>query len=438
MEILAKWLWNPFMSLFYLELGVLFLLLTGAVAWRRSLRVFQRTLTQKSRYAGGRDIPHTQAFFSALATGVGVGNLAGVATAIHLGGPGALFWMWVSALAGTSFRMTSTYLAIKHGPKEASNTLFATPMAYLERFLADPWRRSIPVFLASLILIKGVVTANLIQANAVAHALNNDFGVSSLFVAILLATGVGVVVIGGVRQIVRYSVAIAPWMLLGYLLTGLVILLAHPMRTMEAIGSVFHYAFRPYSIAGGIFGYTVLQTMQFGLSRGVFSHNSGMGIAPFLQGANHDHPARGAFMAAMIPLVDTLIFCSVTGLVILSVGSWQTWTGAFLAVSAFQSALGGVGKVLIIAALVVFAFTTIINWAYFSERCFEYLGGKNLLAYRWFFTCVTFCGPFFPVALLWSMGDVLIALILLTHLLPLTYILIRQLPTVMADLESPL
>ena len=440
MEVVAQWLWNPFLSLIYLEVGVLFLVLTGAVAWRRALSVFWQTFARSprsTRYAGGRNIPHTQAFFSSLAAGVGVGNLAGVATAIHLGGPGALFWMWVSALLGTSFRMSSTYLAIRYGPKNPEDKRFATPMAYLERCLPRAWRR-VPILLAGLLLLKGVVTANLIQANSVAHALTNDVGLSSLLVAILLASAVGMVIIGGLRRIVHYSVAIAPWMLLGYFLTGAFILLSDLSRTTAAIGSVFQYAFTPYSAAGGAVGYAVMQAMQFGISRGVFSHNAGMGVAPFLQGANTDHPARGAFMAAVVPLVDTLIFCAITGLVILSAGAWQTWTGAFLVVSTFQSALGEMGKILIIAALVIFAFTTIINWAYFSERCFQYLGGKNVLAYRWFFTLVTFSGPFFPVALVWSSGDVLVGVILLLHLLPLTYAVIRHLPTLRADLETPL
>ena len=436
METLAAWIWNPLLSLIYLEVGLLFLFLTGAVAFRRTLRSFRNTWKTNSHPSEGRRISHRQAFFSALAAGVGVGNLAGVATAIHLGGPGALFWMWISALVGTSFRMSSTYLAIKYGPKDPNSPLFATPMAYLERFLEKPWRHRIPLLLASLILIKGIVTANLIQANSVAHALSNDFGFSHALVAVLLSGAVILVVVGGIRQIVQYSMAIAPWMLVGYLLLGLFVLLSEPTKTVAAISSVFQYAFYPYAVGGGVAGYTVLRTMQFGISRGIFSHGSGMGIAPFLQGANNDHPAHGAFMAVVVPLVDTLVICTITGLVILSQGSWPDWTGAFLTVTSFQAVLGGAGKGLVIAALVIFAFTTIINWAYFSERCFEYLGGKNILAYRWFFAAVTFCGPFFPVAFIWSVGDVLIGLIIITHLLPLTYIVLRLRPIIMKDLET--
>lgn len=435
MELLATWIWNPLLSLIYLEVGVLFLVLTRGTGLRYSLDIFKQAWQDRPRTRSQqeRHIHHTDAFITALAAGIGVGNLAGVGTAIHLGGPGALFWMWMSALAGASFRLCSVYISVRYGPKDPHSPLFATPMAYIERFVGHAWPRLAPL-LAGLILFQGVVSANLIQANSVSHAVTNELGFSTVAVALVLWAAVASVVVGGLKSIIHFSVNSAPWMVLGYMLGGLLILILHPLEAIHAIGLVFTHAFTPYSIGGGIAGYTLMQSIQFGVSRGVFSHFSGMGIAPFLHGANDDHPAQGAYLAALVPLVDTLIVCSITGLVILSVGDWYGLTGAYLTVTAFQTGLGEGGRVLVFVCLGIFAFTTIINWAYFSERCYEYLGGKNIRIYRWFFSFMTFCGPFFPVALVWSLADVVIGLMLILHLPILTYIVIKTLPSMMKGL----
>lgn len=435
MDWLASWIWNPVLSFVYIEIGLLFLYLTKGVAWRKPFRFINTIVAKPTCVTTSNFIPHSHAFLTALAASVGVGNVAGVGTALHLGGPGALFWIWMSAIVGNSFRMCATYMAIKHGPTDPNSPSFATPMAYLDKFLPAPWRW-ISATLAGLILIKGLVTANLIQANSVAHALTNEFGTSNLVVAVMLMVAVAIVIIGGLKSIVKYCIIVAPWMLIAYIGCGMTILILNPLQTIDAILLVFQHAFQPFAIAGGVIGYGTMQAMQFGISRGVFSHNSGMGIAPFLHGANRDNPIIGAKLAALVPLVDTLIICSITGLVILSLGQWQELTGAFLTASTFESALGYTGKIVVIACLIIFAFTTMINWAHFSERCFQYLGGKNVIAFRWFFTLVTFLGPFFPVALIWSTGDVLIGLIIILHLLSLTYILLKNLPVFIKDFKG--
>ncbi|MBF0444661.1 MAG: sodium:alanine symporter family protein [Magnetococcales bacterium] len=437
MELLASWIWNPLLSLIYLEIGVLFLFLTRGAALRNSFSVLKKSWGNRWNNGSSRErhISPTDAFITALAAGIGVGNLAGVGTAIHLGGPGALFWMWMSALTGASFRMCSAYISVRHGPKDPKSPLFATPMAYIEQFAGHLWPGYAPL-LAGLIMFQGLVSGNLIQANSIAHAVTNELGFSMFIVASVLFAAVSIVVVGGIKSIVNFSVASAPFMVLAYVLAGLVILISNPEGTLRAVGLVFGHAFSPYSIGGGVAGYTIMQSIQFGVSRGVFSHFSGLGIAPFLHGANNDHPAQGAYLAALVPLVDTLIVCSITGLVILTVGDWHGLTGAFLTVTAFQTGLGGVGRIVVFVCLGMFAFTTIVNWAYFSERCYEYLWGGNVVVYRWFFAGVTFCGPFFPVALVWSMADVVIGLILIVHLPLLTYIVLRTLPSMLKGLHG--
>ena len=435
METLASLLWNPLLALIYLELGVLFLVVTRAAAWRRMFGEVRAVLSN-GRGTGQQsdgNIPHYQAFFATLAASVGVGNLAGVGTAIHLGGPGALFWMWISALLGMSLRMSSAYWAVKLARRGDRADLFASPMLYMVSLLGERWKW-LASGLALLLLIKGVVTANLIQANSVAHAISGEIGVSNLLVATLLGTALVVVVGGGYKSVLRVSTTIAPWMILGYLLGGWTILLFQPTKTLEALGSVFYYAFEPYSIIGGVTGYAVLEALQYGISRGIFSHGSGIGITPFWQGANRDHPSRSAFMAAAVSVVDTLVICTTTGLVVLTAGKWLDLTGAYLTVTSFADFLGTGGRVLVTACLVTFAYTTIINWAHFAERCFEYLGGTEIGRFRLFFAGATFVGPFLPLRPLWAMGDVLIGLMLICHLLPLTYIVIRHTRVMRIDL----
>ena len=438
MESLAAWIWNPFLSLIYIEIGILFLILTKGLALRRSLNMLWKLWRDRHhRRSRGKErhISHVNAFIAALAAGIGVGNLAGVGTAIHLGGPGALFWIWVSALLGASFRMCSAYFSIRYGEKDIHSPLFATPMSYLEKFTGRSWPLIAPI-LASLILFHGLVSANIIQANSVSHAITNQLGLSEFLVALFLFVSVATVVVGGVRSIVVFSVLSAPWMILAYIVGGLIILLSHPLDTLDALRWVVQSAFNPYAIGGGVVGYSVMQAMQFGVSRGVFSHFSGIGAAPFFHGANDDHPARGAYLAALVPLVDSLVVCSITGLVVLSMGHWQVETGAYLTLTAFQFGLGEIGRILIFICLGMFAFTTIISWAHFSERCFEYLGGRNVMAFRWFFSAITFCGPFFPVGFIWSVADVVIGLMLIVHLIPLTYILMKTLPAIMKNLQD--
>ncbi|GAB6054415.1 sodium:alanine symporter family protein [Magnetospira thiophila] len=437
MDTLSAWLWNPLLAFLYLEIGLLFLLVTRGAAFRHLKRALTAIWQDRGAATHEDHVAHHKAFLAALAASIGVGNLAGVATGLHLGGPGALFWMWVSALVGMSFRLSSTYFAVKLARQDKSPELFATPMLYMERLLPKPWR-FLGAVLAGIMLVKGLVTANLIQANSVAHAIGDEIGTSHLVVALMLSGAVAAVVVGGAKSVLKFSVAAAPWMVLGYLLLSWILLLGDPVLTLKALGEVFRYAFEPYAAAGGAAGYLTLQAVQYGISRGVFSHGSGIGIAPFWHGANKDHPARGAYMAAAVPLVDTLVVCTTTGLVILSTDMWTDLTGAFLTVSVFEESLGGPGRTFVTLALVVFAFTTIVNWAYFTERCFQRLGGTNVLAYRWFFAGVSFVGPFLPVAFVWSMGDVLIGLLLLVHLLPLTYLILRHRRTMAADLSAPL
>ncbi|MBF0348869.1 MAG: sodium:alanine symporter family protein [Magnetococcales bacterium] len=436
MDTIAAWIWNPMLSLIYIETGLLFLIATQGLSLRFPRNVLRKIWNVEEKgNANPRHISHGRAFSAALAASVGVGNLAGVGTAIHLGGPGAMFWLWVSAIVGGSFQMCSAYLAIRHGPGKTDSPLYATPMSYIVKFTGQSWPMTAPI-LAGLILFHGMVSANLIQANSVSRSLANQMGTSDFLVAALLFVTVAAAIIGGLKSIITISSFLAPWLVLLFVGSGLLVLFLNPRATLEAFQLIVTSAFHPYAIGGGIAGHTVMQAMQFGVSRGVFSHFSGMGTAPFLQSSNDDHPAVSAYLAALVPLVDSLMVCSITGLVVLVTGDWHQYTGAYLTATAFQTALGDTGRIVVFICLVIFAYTTIISWAHFAERCFQYLGGRRVIVFRWLFAGVTFCGPFMPVNFIWSLADCVIGLMLLFHLLPMTYIVIKTLPELLNDLKN--
>jgi len=326
-------------------------------------------------------------------------------------------------------------MAIKLRPADTRSLSFATPMVYLEKYMTGTWS-FIPKLVAALLMIQGVVLYNLVQANSLAQAVHNRFDVPNSITAILMTLCIGMVILGGLKKIVDYCSAIAPVVITIYVVTGLVVLLLQPLHALSALGQVFAYAFMPTAIGGGIAGYTVLQAMQFGVSRGVFSHMSGMGTSTFLQAANKETPAMGAFMAAITPFVDTIIICSITGLVILATPYWQYQTGAHLTATAFEAQLGIFGQLVVILSIIVFAFTTIAAFAHISEKCFAYLGGTDPLYYRVAFLVVTFIGPFLNLRFVWSLSDIIIALIIIFHLIPLLYIVLKNSGVMHRDLSA--
>ncbi|MBT3308712.1 MAG: amino acid carrier protein [Gammaproteobacteria bacterium] len=442
MDLLVTALWNPLLTFLYLEIGLLLLLLSRFAVWRKLFTFIKtelRTLlstSSASLSSHQRTISSRFAFITALSSTVGVGNLAGVSTAIHLGGPGALFWMWVSALVGMGFRMSSTWLALHHQPDDPNHPSWSTPMSYLDPlFKGSRFWGWLPALVAVAILFTGLF-ANAIQTNSVAHALHNEFGASNLWVATLMALLVAVVILGGLQRIVQMSVRLMPWVLLFYIVAALVILLSNPVETGRQLITIIESALSPWSVAGGVAGYTVLQAMQFGVSRGVFSHGSGLGFAPFLHAANREGARKNMLYAALVPAIDTLFICTITGLVVLSGGYWMEFNGAYLTTLSFEHFYGETGKWVIVLTLTLFAFTSIINLSYFAERCYLYLRNGNTRNFRYLFILITFLGPLIPVALIWSMADLLIAVVLIFHLPALLYLTIRHLRPMLQTLNA--
>ena len=435
-------LWNPLLTFLYLEMGLLVLLLSRFGVWRAlaewvrtEFRSFT-TVETATVNAHERTISSRYAFIAALSSTVGVGNLAGVSTAIHLGGPGALFWMWVSALVGMSFRMSSTWLALRYRPDDPQHPSWSTPMSYLDHFFkGSRYWGWLPALVAIAILLTGLF-ANAIQTNSVAHALEDEIGTSNILIAILMASLVAIVILGGLQRIVQMSVQLMPWMLLLYVGAALLILLSNPAESGRQLLNVFDSALNPWSAAGGVAGYTVLQAMQFGVSRGVFSHGSGLGFAPFLHASNDEGARRNMLYAALVPAVDTLIICTITGLVVLTGGYWMEYNGAYLTSLSFENFYGEAGKWVVVMSLTLFAFTSIINLSYFAERCYSYLSSGSIRNFRYLFIVVTFLGPLIPVMTIWSLADLVIAIVLIFHLPALLYLTLRHLRPMMATLRK--
>ncbi|MBT3237073.1 MAG: sodium:alanine symporter family protein [Bdellovibrionales bacterium] len=417
----------------YLEIGILLLFSSRFIVWKRAIPIFLTYINRRESDSKGKIISHRKAIFTSIGAQIGVGNIAGVATAVHLGGPGAIFWMWISAMLGMTFRMVAVHLSIKEqSTVDESSPLFASPFGYLERYLPRSWGW-IPKAFAVLTILGGVIGANLIQSNSVSHALHGQFIFPNLIVALALTMLVAAVIIGGFQNIVKYCAAIAPWMVSLYLLAGFAIIVFNPGKAIEALGSIIYYAFTPYSVGGGVVAYSLQQTLQYGTARSVFSHASGTGMSTFLF---TEDSKVSAYMAAITPIIDTLIICTTTGLVILIGMSWQWETGANLATLSFASSLGHIGQIIVVISLVIFAFTSIIAYYYFSQRCFEYLGGENILLFRTLYLVPTFMGPFLSVRFAWTLGDIITGLALLFHLVPLTYIFLFKRREIMAELSA--
>ena len=433
MDTLATVIWNPFMCFFYILMGVLFLWQTDFIAWKKTFGVVPAIILGDKSRLTEKVIPHLKGFLTMLSTMVGVGNLAGVATAIHLGGPGAVFWMWVSAFLGMSFRMISTYLSMKSAPKNLNNPAYATPMAYLEK-LPGTQGKSISLIMAWLTLFQGAVLAILIQGNSLAQALSRNLVIPEVVTALLITLVTGLVISGGTKKIVNFASMATPFFVIFYVLAGLSILLMNPLTTFKNLVLIFYAAFSSSAVTGGVVGYTVLSALQFGMSRGIFSHGSGMGGSTFFQAANEDDAAAGAFMSALTPFVDTVIICTITALVILNSSFWLNETGAYLTLISFNSVLGVTGDWVVLLSLLFFAITTITGFELISEKCFRYLGGDNTTVYRIVFLLLVFLGPFFNLMFVWALADILIAATLLIHLFPLFSLLLKNQNTINGDL----
>lgn len=371
---------------------------------------------------GHGDISSYAALATALAATVGTGNIVGVATAIKSGGPGALFWMWVAAFFGMATKYAEGVLAIKYRTKDAKGEISGGPMYYIVNGMGTKWRPLAILFAISGILVALFGIGTFAQVNSITSAINHSLGLSSQITSILIAIVVACIIFGGIQSISKVAEKIVPFMAIIYILATLAIILANSKMLLPTFMLIFKSAFTPTAALGGFSGALVKDAIQKGIARGVFSNESGLGSAPIAAAAARtNEPVEQGLISMTGTFIDTIIICSLTGFAILITGQWTSHLeGAPLTQAAFGSVFGHVGIHALTFSLVLFAFTTILGWSYYGERCFEFLfGTKGITLFRLFFVFMVGLGGFLKLELIWIIADIVNGLMALPNLIAL-------------------
>lgn len=415
--------WGPPMLVMILGVGLflsLGLKLMPVLKLGTGIRLMWTGRTSKDAESEG-EIPPFQALMTALAATVGTGNIAGVATAIFLGGPGALFWMWLTALVGMATKYSEAVLAVRFREVDERGVHVGGPMYYIRNGLGKKWAW-LGVLFAVFAAIAGFGIGNTVQANSVADVMEATFGLPHWISGIILMVLVGLVLIGGIRRIGQVASALVPLMALSYLTAGLVVLAINIAEVPAAFALIFEHAFSPIAAEGGFAGAAVWAAIRFGVARGVFSNEAGLGSAPIAHAAAQTkNPINQGMVAMLGTFIDTIIICTITGLVIITSGTWTSGeSGAELTSMAFAHALPGVGDYVVALALAIFAFTTLLGWSFYGERSVEFLFGvKAIVPYRVAWILAIPLGATVNLGLVWLVADTLNAMMALPNLIAL-------------------
>jgi len=420
---LNGYVWGVPMIALLVGTGLLLTLLTGFVQFRYlgfALKEVLGKLTQRGGGAG--DVSPFQAVATALASTVGVGNIAGVGTAIYLGGPGALFWLWVSGLLGMCTKFAEIVVALHYREPDASGAMRGGAMYTLKKGLGMPWLGSIFALLTSLAAF-GI--GNMVQANSVADSLRASFGMPTAVTGVVLAVITAVVILGGIKRIGEVTQYLVPFMALFYLAGGGLILLRYAGELPAALRLVFDGAFSGSAAAGGFAGATIMMALRYGVARGLFSNEAGLGSAPMVHAAAAtDHPVRQGMYGIFEVFVDTLLVCTTTGLVILVTGVWTSGeTGAALSARAFETGLPGTfGDIIVTGGILLFSFSTLIGWSYYGETAIVYLlGTRATTPYRLLWIVFIYLGATGSLHLIWDIADTLNGLMALPNLVSVLF-----------------
>jgi alanine or glycine:cation symporter, AGCS family len=361
------------------------------------------------------------ALMTSLAATIGTGNIAGVATAIFLGGPGAVFWMWMTALVGMATKYAEAVCAVQFREKDERGKFVGGPMYYIQNGLGPKWKW-LAILFALFAGIAGFGIGNMVQANSIANALNANFAIPEWMTGVVLVVLVGAVLLGGIERISNVAGALVPFMAVAYIGASLVVLVLNADAIPSSIALIFKYAFTPAAATGGFAGAAVWAAMRFGVARGVFSNEAGLGSAPIAHAAAQTKgPVSQGLVAMLGTFIDTLIVCSFTALAILSTGAWTSGeTGAALTSKAFDLALPGFGGYIIAIALTIFAFTTILGWSYYCERSLQYLFGVKIIKpFRVVWSLAALVGATLKLGFVWLLADTLNALMAIPNLIAL-------------------
>ncbi len=382
---------------------------------------------------GQGDISSFAALATALAATVGTGNIVGVATAIKAGGPGALFWMWIAAFFGMATKYSEGLLAIKYRTRDDNGEVSGGPMYYILNGMGKRWKPLAIFFAVAGILVAYFGIGTFSQVNSIASSLENSFGLAPQIVSIVVAVIVAIIIFGGIKSISKVAEKVVPFMAIIYILATLAVIFTNFDQILPTFGQIFTGAFTGTAAVGGFAGAVVKEAIQKGIARGVFSNESGLGSAPIAAAAaKTEEPVEQGLVSMTGTFIDTIIICTLTGLSIIVTEKWTVagLEGAPLTQAAFSSLFGTPGALALTFCLVLFAFTTILGWSYYGERCFEFLfGTKHIKLYRVIFVIMVALGGFLKLELIWIIADIvngLMALPNLIALLALSPVIIRE------------
>ncbi len=414
----AAFMWGPWLLVLLLGVGFFLTIRLRGIQFRKLLYAFQLTFSKEREGKG--DISHFGALMTALAATVGTGNIAGVGTAIALGGPGAVFWMWITGLVGMATKYAEGLLAVQYRQTNSSGQISGGPMYYLEFGVGRKW---LGICFAAFGALAAFGIGNMVQANTTAHAVYESLGFSKVVVGLAMAFLTALVIIGGIKRIADVASIFVPVMVSVYFLGALVVVVGNLDRLGEGIQLILESAFTGTAATGGFVGASLASAIRYGVARGLFSNESGMGSAPIAAAAARtNQPAKQALVSMTGTFIDTLIVCSLTAVAISSTGVWSSGeTGVALTIQAFSMGFPGEwGKLIVTLAAVTFAFSTILAWEYYGEKCFEYLFGDRWTPYyRYVWVFFVFIGSIVKLEVVWDFSDAMNALMAVPNLVGL-------------------
>lgn len=415
-------LWGPVMLVLLLGTGVLFTWKLRFIQVRRLKSAFKETfgkMFDKSIGADESGISSFQALATAVAAQVGTGNLVGVSTAIAAGGPGAIFWMWISGVFGMGTIFAEAVLG-QEFKESVDGEMTGGPAFYIRNGLGS--KSLAALFAVSIVVALGIV-GNMVQSNSIATAMSEAFGISTLVIGIVIAVLVGLVIIGGLKRIANITERVVPFMAVMYFLASLAVIIINFESIIPSLKMIFYGAFNPTAATGGVIGVSIKQAFRYGVARGLFSNEAGMGSTPHAHAvAKVNHPAQQGLVAIFGVFFDTFVVCTMTALVIITSGVFKSeaMRGAAMTQAGFAQALGGMGEKFVAIGLFFFAFTTIISWYYFGEVNIKYLFGKGKVKiYRWVVVACVILGSVMKVPVIWEMADMFNGIMVIPNIVAL-------------------
>ena len=427
-DTLGGWVWGPYMLVLLVGTGVYLTVRLMGIQFTLLPFALKQAFTPQKKVEGEKqegDISHFGALMTALSATIGTGNIAGVATAVVVGGPGAVFWMWITAIFGMATKYGEGVLAVKYRVQNSKGEMSGGPMYYIER---KKKKKCLAILFAGFATIASFGIGSSVQSNSVAQSIHASFGIDGWITGVVLTVFTAVVILGGIKSISKVSSVLVPFMAVFYVLGGLIIILLNLDALMPALQLIFSDAFTGDAVAGGALG-TVI---RYGVARGVFSNEAGMGSAPIAAAAARtDHPVRQALVSMTGTFLDTIVVCSITGIVLVMGNMYMDGeTGAALTTHTFDKLLPGPGGWIVTFGLIFFAYSTILGWCYYGEKCATYLfGDKCITPYRVIYVATVMMGTVASLDLVWAAADTfngLMAIPNLIALLALSGVIIKE------------